>query len=274
MGMIDSIQERLRVPVLLLGAISMVVFAGCKGAKDAPFGSTVTIERMAYIHNSPQILDTSWERWRVSVADPNGLPLNGIEVTLDALIGQGQDVTINGAVGSAGDELVTKLTMGDGGYQDFLITASTQAISPIGFPDPVSAVAGVNGGTLPDGTYAYIVSAVDAVGGEAVSNETTPVIISNATTSADSVTVTWTDVPGAAAYNVYGRTSGAEGLLYTAPATTTMWTDKGTPASPGASPPLSGTNTTGVASNIVKAVIGASTGATTAVGTVDFSNNN
>jgi hypothetical protein len=201
--------------------------------------------------------------------------MNGIDVKLEALIGQGQAVTVNGVTGSAGADLVSTLTTGEGGYKDFDITASDQAIGTIlPFPDPVTATALVSGGTLTDGTYVYTGTAKDASIPplETVAQSTASAVISNATTSADSVTVSWQAVPGATGYNVYGRTAGTQNLIIQVPTTSTTFTDKGG-GTTAQTPPALGSQPLGISSNIIKGMLGASTGAVTAVGTLDFSNN-
>jgi hypothetical protein len=198
----------------------------------------------------------------VSVADESGLPLSGIDVQIEALIGSGQNVLVNGAIGNPGTDLITTLTMGNGGFKEFVLSAPNQINVPITSPDPVSASPSFSGaGSLADGSYAYVVTAVDAVGGEAASFETASITITNATVSADQATITWTPVVGAAGYRVYGRTSGAEGFLASVATSTTLWVDNGTVAPGAAVPGTNPFNSTGVAANTVRVSIGASSGA-------------
>jgi hypothetical protein len=202
--------------------------------------------------------------------------MNGIDVTLEALISQGQGVTVNGVTGNAGDDLASTLTTGDGGFKDFEITASDQAIGAfLSFPDPVTATPLVSGGSLVDGTYTYTVSAKDASSPpiETVAQFVATAIISNATTSADSISVSWQPVAGATGYNVYGRIAGTQGLLASVATGTTTFTDKGAGVNLAIPPPPLGQHLPGIASNIIKGTLAASTGPVTAVGNLDFSNN-
>ncbi|HZV26614.1 MAG TPA: hypothetical protein VFG00_10015, partial [Acidothermaceae bacterium] len=112
-------------------------------------------------------------------------------------------------------------------------------------PAPVNVVATANNaaGTL-TGTHCY--EATSLVGG----GETTPSASSCATiTGAGTITLTWTAVPGATGYNIYGRPAlpgGVYGLIGTT--TASPFTDTGTPA-PGAAPPIANT-TAGVAPTV------------------------
>jgi hypothetical protein len=110
-------------------------------------------------------------------------------------------------------------------------------VSPVGsLPTPAAptAVAATTGGTLPAGTQAYKVTALGSTGETDASAEVT-----QATTGATStVTVSWTAVPGATGYRVYGRASGTEGLLAQTIASVTTFTDTGA-LTPGSPPPSS-----------------------------------
>jgi hypothetical protein len=82
----------------------------------------------------------------------------------------------------------------------------TQVPTPAG----LAAANGGLGGTLPIGTYYYVITATDGAGGETPkSNEVTIT-----TAAIDLVNLSWTAEPAAAAYNIYrGPTSGSETLL-------------------------------------------------------------
>lgn len=92
------------------------------------------------------------------------------------------------------------------------------------------------GGSLAPGTYYYRVAASDGNGITIPSPETS-LAISGAN---GSVQLFWSPVGGATSYSVYGRTTGAELLIATTPATT--YTDTGSVTPSGAMPT---TNTTG-----------------------------
>lgn len=88
------------------------------------------------------------------------------------------------------------------------------------------------GGTLAAATYSYRVTAVIAGTESAPSTAKTQV-----TTGATStVTITWTAVPGASSYKVYGRTGGSELLMSTVTAPTVQFIDDGSATPSGALP--------------------------------------
>lgn len=93
------------------------------------------------------------------------------------------------------------------------------------------------GGTIPAGSYDYGISVVSAFGGE-----TAPANWSTFTTAStgNKVKLDWLSVGNAVSYKVWGRVSGAYGLLATVPADTLTWTDDGT-VTPGVIPPVQST---------------------------------
>ena len=97
---------------------------------------------------------------------------------------------------------------------------------PLNAPLNLVAANGGAGGTLGAGTYFYVVTATDGIGGETtVSNEVSITIGANT-----KVNLTWDKVQNAASYNVYrGTSSGAESLLIGTglPTTTNSYTDNG-----------------------------------------------
>ena len=89
--------------------------------------------------------------------------------------------------------------------------ALVQALNiPLGPPKNLTAVS-FAGGTLPPGTYYYVVTALDGAGGETpISNE----IVITTVSIPEQVQLTWNVVPNAFGYNVYrGTTPGGETLL-------------------------------------------------------------
>jgi hypothetical protein len=107
------------------------------------------------------------------------------------------------------------------------VTVTAPVLSP---PIPVLTPS-PSGGTLLAATYGYRVSAIYGT------KETLVGALAEATTtgSTSSIAVSWTAVPSATGYKVYGRTSGLERLLATV--TTTTWTDTGS-ARPGSGPQI------------------------------------
>jgi len=114
-------------------------------------------------------------------------------------------------------------------YGGGIVTATAGLTTPAA---PTAATA-TTGGTLVAGTYAYRVTALNAVGESLPSPEVTQVVPN--TTTTNTVTVTWTAVTGATGYKVYGRAVGAELLLATVGNVLT-YTDTGAATPAGAMP--------------------------------------
>ncbi len=110
----------------------------------------------------------------------------------------------------------------------------SRIFSGYALPAPIDAAAVPSkaGGSLAAGTYAYRVSATNALGETLTSLETSI----TTTGRAAAVTLSWDRVPGATGYRIYGRRTGAQLLLMAAisDASTTTWTDTGvaTPSGP------------------------------------------
>lgn len=94
--------------------------------------------------------------------------------------------------------------------------------NPLPVPTGLATAPATTGGTLATGTYGYRVSAVTAAGETTAATEVTAAV----TGPTGSVTVSWNEVPGALAYNVYGRTVAGELKMLPAAAagTTTAYT--------------------------------------------------
>ncbi|BAG41585.1 tail sheath protein [Ralstonia phage phiRSL1] len=118
---------------------------------------------------------------------------------------------------------------GQGGYGNN--TAISIASSNIASPTDLAATSASTGGTMVPATYQYQISAVSK-SGEALVAPAVNIVIAAGTVT-NSVTLTWTAVPGATAYNIYGRTSGALGLVAQvgAGSGTMTFTDTGAPLS-------------------------------------------
>jgi hypothetical protein len=77
---------------------------------------------------------------------------------------------------------------------------------------------GLGSGTLnANTTYCYQVSALDGAGGETLAWSPERCLMTGAGANTYSVVITWVLLPAAAAYNVYGRTSGEELLMTPTP---------------------------------------------------------
>jgi hypothetical protein len=93
------------------------------------------------------------------------------------------------------------------------------------------------GGTLAAGVYDYAVSVISAYGGETAPAYWTTVLTE---LGSSSFKIDWSGVSNAAGYKVWGRSSGAYGLLATVSGSTLTYTDTGA-VTPGVSPPVQST---------------------------------
>jgi hypothetical protein len=107
---------------------------------------------------------------------------------------------------------------------------------PLTAPTGLALSTATTGGTLAAATYAYRVSATNAVGESVACTEVTQVTTGTTST----VTLTWNAEVGATGYKVYGRTSGGELLI--ASTTSTTYTDTGSVTPAGALPTNTSTN--------------------------------
>jgi hypothetical protein len=137
-----------------------------------------------------------------------------------------ENVTWYGATGT-GKMFTASVTTGTGSLTSSLAT-----------PSGVGTSTSTTGGQLAAATYSYRVSAVNEYGETLASTGVTRVTTGTTST----VTVSWTAVPGALSYRVYGRTGGSELLIATIGAPVVTWTDTGWFTPSGALP---GANTTG-----------------------------
>lgn len=94
-------------------------------------------------------------------------------------------------------------------------------------------------GSIQPGSYAYTVTAFNAVG-ETLASAVASVVVATTNTSNY---ITWDLVPGAAGYNIFGRTSGVDGILGTAGGGTNFFIDRGVSAPGAAVPPSTQTFT-------------------------------
>lgn len=97
-------------------------------------------------------------------------------------------------------------------------------------------------GTTGATTYSYRISAVNAIGETLASTAGTTATGNAALSGSNFNRVTWAGVPGAAAYKVYGRSSGSELLIATVAPTLNRYDDTGAVTPSGALP---SSNTTG-----------------------------
>jgi hypothetical protein len=115
---------------------------------------------------------------------------------------------------------------GPGSYAEQLsIAVANNGVSaPVG----VSSSSSLSGGTLGNGTYYYMITAL-TFDGESLPSTPTTVAITGATVATAMTSLSWNPVPNAVGYRVYGRTSGSSfGLLATVGAAQFAFDDQGT----------------------------------------------
>ena len=263
MAMIVKIKKLSRMSVLLLIAFAAMVFSGCGPSGTPPPGATVTIAQIGdpIVSNLTITASASkTQNYRVSVADADGLPLKGVNVDFTGQFTNGVNINFGGPIGSAPITLFSTAETGDFGFLTFSITAPYFNQGPqIHVPFNQTAVGAATGGTLAGGTYFYTVTALDFQGETEATMPISAIVSAPTTSLVGSVTVSWQAVPGARAYNVYGRSSGSIGLMVTilSPSTVTFL-DTGS-ATPNATPPPTA-NTTGLSLNNVIGTFNATTG--------------
>ena len=260
-----SLQDRLRLLVLLLAALSLMALAGC--GSDAQYGSSITVEQIAaYTPNPlPSTQTEKYVAYRVSVVDPAGLPLNGVEVDVHAQFTSGSNVNVNGSIGSAPVIMSSKLEMYGWGYRDFTISAPTLTLRQISAPTTVDATPRSGSGFLGNGSYNFAITAIDAAGGQTTPSITASAILSDGTTT-QGVGVSWSSVTGATAYNVYGNNGAGGPMLLASRVTGTTYVYGSIAGGAG----LPGANTTGIAANSVNGTLTFTTGAARATQVVAF----
>jgi PKD repeat protein len=102
-------------------------------------------------------------------------------------------------------------------------------------PKPVAAAAPLSGaGSLPAGTYAYRVVARRSLGQGLMGTSEASAEVVATLTAAGAVRITWTPVPDATEYRVYGRTAGAQNRYWTLSGTS--FTDTGAAGTAGSVP--------------------------------------
>lgn len=150
------------------------------------------------------------------VVDPDNIPwssyITGAEVPLLVF-------TPKSGQGSYGNKIAIKITSQN----------LAQATAP-------SLSSSNSGGVLSNGTYQYRIAAVSEIG-EGLASTASTVVIGGPTTTAK-VSLSWSPVPSARGYYVYGRTSGSEFRLATLGADTTTWVDTGSAVADPAHPAI------------------------------------
>jgi hypothetical protein len=116
-------------------------------------------------------------------------------------------------------------------------------------PGTVTATPSISGGNLPDGTYYYVITALDNYSNQTTSSLEVSASISGGGNSG-SVSLSWTAVSGAPYYRIYrGTTSGVYTIYYTSQQATPSYIDIGSLATSGSIPDNNYTGITQIQSN-------------------------
>jgi len=278
-----------RLVLLLFMAVATIQLTAC-GPDVAPSGSTIT----AVAIGAPVILNpvtvptvtattTKTQYYRITLTDNEGLPMNDLDVNLLGQFTDGQSIhfgsatLIGGAIGTAPVTLTITQKTGDFGFLDFAITAPYYSVGNVlSFPLNQTATPSATGGNLANDTYFYQITSLDYAG-ETTAGGPIAAIVTNVSTTAatGSVALSWSPVPGATSYNVYGRSTtlfpGASGYLVTilcpCPDPVT-YTDQGIYFPQGAAPPAG--NTTGLGLNSVIGTAQATSGSALETFSINF----
>jgi hypothetical protein len=285
MGMINTIQERLRIPALLLAAFSLIAFAGC--GTEAPGKSTITVAAFGdpiiigpITNPSVTSTTTKTQNYRVSVADSTGLPLNDIDVNFLGQFTNGQSINFGGAIVSAPNSITVTRQTGDFGFLYFAITAPYYAVGvQLSFPMNQIPTPSATGGNLVEDTYFYQITSLDFAGETTAGGAISALVTSGTSTPTinGSVALSWKAVPGATSYNVYGGSA----LLFPGPPAIgylvtiicpcpdpVTYTDIGQYFPQGPPPPA--INTTGLGLNSVIGTAQATSGSALETFSIDF----
>ncbi len=284
MRTLTDIGRALRIPVLLLTALALVSLVGCKGATDAPFGSTIAIEPYgSAVYSGPTTTffkdtTTKTQTYRVTVLDADGQPMDGIDVNFLGQFTNGQSILFSSSSGTAPITLHATDTAKNG-ILFFDITAPFYAQgTQLNPPLNQKALVGTQPGVLVADTYFYQITSVD-FGGECPPAAPISVVISGATTTG-SVDLSWAKVAGATDYNVYGANSAAPTtfeLLFTVICPPTGCSDPvtitdfgNTWATKAGKPIPPTTNTTGLSLNDILGTMQATSGSALATQSINF----
>jgi len=279
MNIQKTIERRYELVALILAAFSLAVLAGC--GTDAPFGTTITVTPFGVPVitdpvSTPTITSTTrkMQSYRVAVTDPAGLPMNDIDVHFLGQFTNGQSITFSSVSGTAPITLTTTKKTDKFGYLLFDISAPYYAVKQLQRPSNQTYVGSATGGTLSEGTiYSYTITAADFAGETEAAAPFTAIVTSGTSTptATGSITLSWSAVPGATSYNIYGRLPGSEGRLvnYTpaSDADPVTWTDDGS-YTPTVGPPSG--STSGLSLNSVIGTGQVTSGAAVATFDINF----
>jgi hypothetical protein len=136
-------------------------------------------------------------------------------------------------VGDVALYLVTS-KRGQGSYGDNIAVSIESA--DLNQVTGVAATTEVDTGSLATGSYKYRVAAIGENGEALASSEVTIAVPGGETASSN--TITWTAVPGALGYYIYGRVTGSIGRIASVGGATTSYTDLGVITPDGAFDPI------------------------------------
>jgi hypothetical protein len=258
-----------RLALLLFMAVATIQLTGC-GPDSAPSGSTITVVALDGLDVQGPITNptvttntTKTKTYRITLVDEAGLPMNKLNINLLGMFTDGQSINFGGTIGTAPVTLSTTQSTGDFGFLDFKIKTPYFSLGNVlSFPPNITATPSATGGNLADDTYFYQITSVDFAGETPASGQVAGIVTNATTTTATgSVILTWSAVPGATKYNVYGRSAtlfpGASGYLVTIDCSSAAtpcpnpvtYTDQGIYFPQGAAPPAG--NTTGLGLNSI-----------------------
>ena len=132
------------------------------------------------------------------------------------LEGAGENLLIGGTDPTIPNLVTTNVTI-QGNYLTKPVAWRTAIVAT---PTGVTATAVPGGGTLPAGAYAYTVVARTPAGQTTKATSAPSAAASVTVSSRSAVTISWSKVPGATDYLVYGRAVGAPAIYWTTSATT------------------------------------------------------
>lgn len=200
--------------------------------------------------------------WKLTSTNAAGESLGSAEVSLAMTSGQTAVVSWAAVNGATGYKLYRGTTAGGENVRIATITnGSTITYNDTGTAGTSATVPSTNttgDGTFTAGTYYWKVTATNAYGETAGSNEITATLVTNG-----SLTLTWPTISGAASYNVYrGTAAGAENVKVASAITSNTFKDTGN-AGTAATPPATDT---GTGSGIIVRAFNSTTGGWTQVG--------
>ncbi len=219
------------------------------GSTAAAFGAVTTVGTFG---STPNTGGASISGTTLTLQPANGTNPGGVSTTTQTIAGA---KTFSGAFVASSTLTVTGVLTANAPA----VVNGALTVNALATPVNAAFSTATTGGSLTAATYYYRVTAVNSAGETLASTETSQVV--PAGTATNVVVVNWGAVTGAASYNVYGRTTGAETKITASIGTTGLtYTDTGSSLS-GALPTVNSTgNVTLTEGSSIK--LGASAGET------------